>query len=46
MIGQPVVKLIHEDRLKEEPMILDPIKKGEIVEPFRNKTSYQRQKNT
>lgn len=37
MIGQPVLKLIPEDRQDEEPMIIDRIKKGEHVTHFETK---------
>jgi len=34
MIGQPILKLIPEDRLDEEPQILSRLRKGEKVEHF------------
>ena len=37
IIGQSVAKLIPEDRLDEEPLILERIKKGEVVEHFETK---------
>lgn len=37
MIGQPVTKLIPQDRLDEEPVILERLKRGERVEHFETK---------
>ncbi len=37
MIGEPVIKLIPQDRLQEETQILERLKKGEIVEHFETK---------
>jgi hypothetical protein len=37
MIGQPVTKLIPKDRLNEESLILERLKRGESVEHFETK---------
>ncbi len=37
MIGQPILRLIPADRLKEESTILERLKKGEKVEHFETK---------
>ena len=37
MIGQPITKIIPEDRLNEEPDILNRIQKGEVIEHFETK---------
>lgn len=37
MIGQHITKLIPPDRLNEEPMIIDRLKKGERVDHFETK---------
>jgi PAS domain S-box-containing protein len=37
MIGQPLTKLIPEDRLNEEPLILERLRNGEMVEHFETK---------
>lgn len=37
MIGQPVTKLIPQDRMEEEPAILERLKRGERVEHFETK---------
>lgn len=37
MIGQPVTKLIPSDRLNEEALIIDRLRKGEVVEHFETK---------
>ncbi|MDB5016676.1 MAG: domain S-box protein [Mucilaginibacter sp.] len=37
MIGQPILKLIPEDRQSEEPRILDQLRRGERVEHFETK---------
>ena len=37
MIGQPLTTLIPPDRQEEEPMILERLKKGELVEHFETK---------
>jgi PAS domain S-box-containing protein len=37
MVGQPILKLIPGDRLDEEPMIIDRIKKGEHVNHFETR---------
>ena len=34
MIGQPISKLFPEDRMDEEPKILDQIKRGEVINHF------------
>lgn len=44
MIGQPVTKLIPLDRLDEEPVIIERLKRGERVEHFETQrmTKYKR----
>ena len=37
MIGQPILLLIPEDRLQEEPAILERLKRGERVDHFETK---------
>lgn len=37
MIGQPITKLMPEDRLNEEMLILERLKRGESVEHFETK---------
>jgi two-component system sensor histidine kinase VicK len=37
MIGQHILKLIPPDRINEEPMILERLKKGELVDHFETK---------
>lgn len=37
MIGQPITKIIPADRLDEEPVIIDKIKRGELVDHFETK---------
>src|SRR6266404_2319553 len=37
MIGQPILRLIPEDRWDEEPVILERLKKGERVDHFETK---------
>lgn len=37
MIGQPITKVIPDDRLDEEPQILQKIQRGEIVDHFETK---------
>jgi PAS domain S-box-containing protein len=37
MIGQPIIRLIPPDRLQEEPLILERLKRGERVDHFETK---------
>lgn len=37
MIGQPIMRLIPPDRLEEEPLILERLKRGERVDHFETK---------
>ena len=37
MIGQPIIKILPPDRLNEEPLILERLKKGERIDHFETK---------